>query len=112
MTVFNELIEYFSNCKNILRQIEKYGSNLEFETWIYSGTIKINDQFMLKTPDLYFEVIKYNVLLVGETRYRFVLHRESDVMRFPKRRKLFDRIFAQTIFKACNKKYKEIGKQK
>ena len=107
MTIFNELIEYFSNYKNILRQIAKYGSNLKFETWIYSDTIKINDQFMLETPDLYFEVVKYNVLLVGETRYRFTLHRESKFMRYPKNNKLFSRLFAPTIFKACNKKYKE-----
>lgn len=108
----NEFIEYFSNCRNILHQIEQYGNNLQFETWIYSDTIKINDQFMLKTPELCFEVIKYETLLVGETRYRFVLHTESELMRHPKNNKLFDRIFAPTIFKACNKRYKEIGKQK
>jgi hypothetical protein len=112
MTIFNEFIEYFSNYRNILKQIAQYGDNLEFETWIYSGTIKINDQFMLKTPDIYFDVIKYNVLLVGETRYRFTLHRESEIMRYPKNRKLFDRIFAPGIFTACNKKFKATGKQK
>ena len=112
MTVFSEIIEYFSNCRNILKQIAQYGDNLKFETWIYSDTIKINDQFMLKTPDMYFEVIKYNVLLLGETRYRFTLHRESKIMRYPKHNKLFDRLFAPTIFRACNKKYKAIGKQK
>ncbi|MBR4507052.1 MAG: hypothetical protein IKP24_00800 [Alphaproteobacteria bacterium] len=112
MNIVHELIEYISSCKNILCQIRQHGDNLEFETWIYSGTIKINDQFMLKTPDLYFEVLKYNVLLVGETRYRFSLHRESDIMRYPKHPKLFDRIFAPTIFRACNKKYKEREKQK
>ena len=112
MTIFHELTEYISNCKNIIHHLKKHGDNLEFETWIYSGTIKINDQFMLKTPDIYFDVIKYNVLLVGETRYRFTLHRESGIMRYPKNRKLFDRIFAPGIFTACNKKFKATGKQK
>ena len=112
MTVFSELIEYFSNCKNILHQIKQYGDNLKFETWIYSDTIKINDIFMLETPNIYFEVVKYNILLVGETRYRFTLHRESEIMRYPKNNTLFNRMFAPIIFKACNKKYKEREKQK
>lgn len=112
MNKLNEIIGYISDCHNILRQIKLYGKNLEFETWIYSGTIKINDQFTLKTPDIYFDVVKYNVILVGETRYRFTLHRKSEIMQHPKHRKLFDYICAPTIFKACTKKYKNTGKQK
>lgn len=112
MTIFNEFIEYFSNYRNILKQIAQYGDNLEFETWIYSGTIKINDAFTLNSPDLYFEVIKYETLLVGETRYRFVLHRESKLMAYPKHRKLFDVLFAPIIFNTCAKKYKKQEKQK
>ena len=112
MTIFYELTEYISNCKNIVRHLKKHGDNLEFETWIYSGTIKINDAFTLKSPDLYFEVIKYETLLVGETRYRFVLHRESKLMSYPKHRKLFDVLFAPIIFNKCAKKYKKQEKQK
>lgn len=112
MKIINELIEYISSCKKIIRQINQHGDKLEFETWIYSDTIKINDTFTLKTPEIYFEVIKYNVLLVGETRYRFTLHRESEIMRYPKHRKLFDKLCAQTIFTACAKKYKKREKQK
>lgn len=112
MKILNEIKEYISSCQYILRQIKLYGDKLEFETWIYSGTIKINDTFALKTPELYFEVIKYNILLVGETRYRFSLHNESGKVQYPKNRKLFDVIFAPTIFKACDRKYKKQGKQK
>ncbi len=112
MNTINEIIEYICNCQEILRQIKKYGDNLEFETWIYSDTIKINDQFVLESPDLYFDVVKNNVLLIGETRYRFTLHRESRFMRYPAHRKLFNKLFAPTIFKACEKRYKDTGKQK
>jgi hypothetical protein len=112
MTIFHELTEYISNCKNIIHHLKKHGDNLEFETWIYSGTIKINDAFTLNSPDLYFEVIKYETLLVGETRYRFVLHRESKLMAYPKHRKLFDVLFAPIIFNTCAKKYKKQEKQK
>ena len=112
MKIVQELIEYISSCKKILHHIKQHGENLEFETWIYSDTIKINDTLTLKTPEIYFEVIKYNVLLVGETRYRFTLHRESEIMQYPKHRKLFDKLCAPTIFRACNKKYKEMDKQK
>ena len=112
MNIFREIIEYYFNCKNILRQISQHGDNLEFETWIHHDTIKINDQFMLRCPNIHFDVVKYETLLVGETRFRFTLHRESKLMRFPKNRKLFDRIFAPTIFNACKKKYKQREKQK
>ena len=112
MSVFCEIIEYWLNCKNIIRQISACGDNLEFETWIYHDTIKINDQFRLRTTDLYFDVVKYETLLVGETRYRFTLHRESEIMRYPKHRKLFDIIFAPTIFKVCAKQYKKQKEQK
>ncbi len=111
MAIFHEVIEYISNCKNILRQISVYGDNLEFETWIYSDIIKINDEFSLRTPDIYFDVVKYETLL-GDTPYRFVLHNESELMPYPKNRKLFNRIFAPIIFRACAKRYKKREKQK
>ena len=62
MKIFCEIIEYSKNCKNIIRQIKQHGDNLEFETWIYSDTIKINDCFMLTTPDLHFAAIRNNRL--------------------------------------------------
>lgn len=112
MNTIQEFIEYISNCHKILHQIKLHGDKLEFETWIYSGTIKINDQFALDSPDIYFDVAKNNVILVGETRYRFTLHRETEIMQTPKHKKLFNCIFAPTIFWACEKKYKKIGKQR
>lgn len=112
MNIINEILEYVLNCKNILRQIKKYGDNLEFETWIHRGTIKINDEFTLKTPDIHFDIVKYDVLLVGATRYRFTLHHESKFMSYPKHRKLFDVLFGPTIFRACINKYNKTGKQK
>lgn len=107
MKIFREIIEYTKNCKNIIRQIKQYGDNLEFESWIYSDTIKINDSFMLRTPNLYFVVMRYETLLVGETRFRFELHNESWVMHYPKHRKLFDILFAPRIFKTCATEYKK-----
>ena len=112
MNIFREITEYYFDCKKILHQISEHGDNLEFETWIHHGTIKINDQFMLRCPDMHFNVVKYETLLVGETRFRFTLCRESELMRFPKHRKLFDRLFARIIFNACEKKYKQREKQK
>lgn len=113
MNIFSEIIEYTKNCKNLICQIHKYGNNLQFESWFYSDTIKINDSFTLRTPDIYFVVIQYETILVGETHYRFELHNESWVMRYPKHRKLFDILFAPTIFKICAKKYnKQRTKQK
>lgn len=112
MTWAHEILEYISNCKTILHHIQKYGDNLEFETWIHHDTIKINDEFRLKTPDLYFDIVKNNILLVGEKRYRFTLHRESELMSYPKHRKLFSVLFGPTIFRACMKKYQEREKQK
>ncbi len=107
MKIICEIIEYRKNCKNIIRQIKQHGDDLKFETWIYSDTIKINDRFMLDTPDLYFAVMQYETLLVGETRFRFELHRESDIMRYPNHRKLFDILFAPRIFKTCATEYKK-----
>ena len=107
MKTFCEIIEYTKNCKNLIRYIKQYGDNLEFETWIYSDTIKINDCFVLDTPDLYFAVMRYETLLIGETHYRFELHKESWIMRYPKHKKLFDILFAPRIFKTCATEYKK-----
>jgi len=113
MKILCEIREYTKNCKNIIRQIKKYGDDLEFETWIYSGTIKINDCFTLDTPDLYFAVIRYETILVGETRFRFELHNASKLMGFPKHKRLFNILFAPTIYRTCAKKYKnQRAKQK
>lgn len=110
MIKIQELTKYISNCKHILRQISMHGDNLRFETWIHRGTIKVSDEYTLETPDIYFDVAKYKHF--GETPYRFTLHRESVFMQYPKHRKVFNRIFAPIIFRACDKKYKNIGKQK
>ena len=32
MTIFYELTEYISNCRNIVRHLKKHGDNLKFET--------------------------------------------------------------------------------
>lgn len=111
----NKLREFRQNaiyCKQIIRYINEYGDNLEFETWIYSDTIKIADIFMLQTPDLYFEVMQYETLLVGATRYRFTLHRESETVHHPKHKKLFDHLFAPIIFNKCVTRYKHQDKEK
>ena len=111
MNKVKKIIEYISNCKNIIRQISIYGDNLKFETWIHRDTIKISDEYTLKTPNICFDVVKYTTML-GETPYRFTLHSESELMRYPQHRKLFNRLFAPIIFKKCRKRYKQIGKQK
>jgi len=111
MKSFRKILEYCSNCKNILRQIKKYGNNLKFEQWIHSGTIHVNDEFTLDGPDVHFDVIKYYVWW-AESRYRFVLHTETAIMQYPTNRKLFNRLFAPIIFNACAKKYKKQEKQK
>lgn len=111
MIIFKELIQYISYYQYILRQISIYGDKLEFETWIYSDKIKINDEFSLRTPEIYFEVAKYNVPL-NATKYKFNICKGPLFIKHIIHRKLFDYLFAPTIFKACKKKYKEIGKQK
>jgi len=113
MSLFCELLEYHANCNQILCHIKRHGPELQFESWFYGGDkFKINNEFVLRTPELYFEIVKYNVLLVGETRYRFTLHRETDMMSYPKNRKLFNVLFAPIIFKTCMNQYKKTGKQK
>ena len=111
MKLFREILKYRSCCKNILRQIKTSGDNLEFEQWIHSGTIHVNDEFTCITPDIHFDVMKYYVWW-AESEYRFVLHNESAIMRYPEHPKLFNILFAPTIFKACAKKYKQQEKQK
>lgn len=110
MTILNEIIQYFSGYRYALNQIHMHGDCLKFETWFYNDCIKINDEFKLDTPDICFTVVKYERL--GKTPYCFTLHKESEFMRHPKHNKLFNRLFAPMIFRACAKQYKITGKQK
>ena len=111
MIKFSEIKEYITDCKNIVRQVKIYGDKLKFETWIYSGILKISDAFLLDTPDMRFEVVKYNIKL-GPTRYRLVLNRKPVFMEYPKDIQSFNRLVAPVIFMACARKYKEKGKHK
>ena len=111
MIIFKELTQFISIYKYIFHQISDYGSNLEFETWIYSDKIKINDEFSLHTPDIYFEVVRYNIPL-NATKYKFNIYTGPMFIKCITHRKLFDYLFTPAIFKVCEKKYKEMGKQK
>lgn len=100
MIIVPDIIQDMKTCQDILNQISSYGDNLEFETWIYSDTIKISDSFVLRTPNIYFEVVKHSLL--SKTPYSFSMY---DTSLSIKHKKLFNRICAPTIFKACAKHY-------
>ena len=110
MTILKKIINSISNGKYIIKYIRLHSSNLYFDTWIYSDTLKISDRYILRTPDVYFEVIKYHVL--SDTKYRFNLIGQSKIIEDPKHATLFNYFAAPSIFRACAKEYKKTGKQK
>ena len=109
MNIFHEIKNYISEIKHLSRQIDSHKNKLEFETWIYSDTIKINESFILQTADISIEVLHYYVWW-AHTRFRIVSYNPR-TMQTIQHRKLFNRIAARIIFNKCLDAYKNRHKR-